>query len=285
MTSSAQSTDTPGTAAAGAGAAAAANGNGAFTAPEWLPGIDAESAKFVTELGYKDLPSFVKGSIETKRAFSAPRAMEMPKEGDVEGWKKFNAAIGVPETPDKYDFGDIGKAMKPEELKSWSEDLHKLGIPNKQAAALAQIVTQRGAAFKEAEAAAWAEQSASEAESKQLEWGDKAPAHVDLAARGFGKLAELLKKENTVDFREKIEKAFGTKDFLEVGLILGRHMVESGFVMSSGQQRGLTKEAASAARQAFQNNPAKWGALWDPNHADHKAMKSEWSQLGEVINR
>lgn len=270
----------PSAAAAAAGTGAATNGTGGV---EWLPGIDGDSAKFVTDLGYRDLGSFVKGAIETKRAFSAPRPLEMPKEGDVDGLKKLNAALGVPESADKYDFGELAKTLKPEEVQAWAGELHKLGIPNKTAAGLVGLVTQKGAAIQKAQDDAFVAASDAGFEKLKLEWGDDFDRNYDLAGRGMRALSQKL-GGITPDQLKGIEKAIGTRATHMLGLTFGRHSVEAGFVMADGQHRGMTKEGAGVRLAEMQNDPVIRKALTDRNDPAHKKYQAEREQLGKIAH-
>ncbi len=276
---------TGGTDAGAAAAAAAANhgaNGGGFTAPEWLPGVDADTAKFITDATIKDLPSLAKTFVEQKRALSQPRGFEMPKEGDAEGLKKLHAALGVPEAADKYDFGDPGKGMSDEARKDWATFLHQQGVPQKTAQALVGRVAEQAKAYEKSQHEAYVASSQKEADSKLLEWGDAKDANLDLAKRGIGKVMDMLKIENTVESRDKIERAFGTGKFMDLGLLLGRQMVEAGYVVQDGQQRGMTKEGAAAELQTMMNDPATYAALRDrsnPQHARHMERKRQLEQI------
>lgn len=266
------------------GAAAAAAAAGGFQPPAWLPGVDADTAKFITDKTVADLPGLAKGYVEAQRALSQPRPFELPKEGDAEGLKKLHAALGIPESPDKYDFGESAKGMADDAKKFWAGELHKLGIPNKAAQGLVGLVAAQAKAHQEAQEQAFNASAAKDVEAKLGEWGDKAEANRDLATRGIAKVFDLLKMENTVENRTKIERAFGTKGFLDLGLLLGRQMVEAGFVMQDGQQRGMTKEGAVQRLQAMMNDGEIAKALTDKRHAHHQKYLAEKIALEQIAH-
>ena len=251
--------------------------------PNWLPGVDADTASFITGKTVADLPSLAKGYVEAQRALSQPRGFEVPKEGDVEGWKKFNAAIGVPETPDKYDFGEPGKAMTEDAKKLWTAEMHKLGIPNKQAAALVNLVSQQSAALTQQQTAA-AQARIDEGVTKlKSEWGDKYDANYDLANRGWVKVAgEIGWSKEMMDAVERIPG--GTRAIHQLGLVLGRHTVEAGFVVQDGQHKGVTKEGAVAELQAMMGDGHMRKALTDKNHADHQRILARKIQLENIAH-
>lgn len=245
-----------------------------------MPGVDGDTAKFITDATIKDLPTLAKTFVEQKRTLSQPRPFEMPKEGDAEGFKKLHAALGVPETADKYDFGDVAKGLKPDDLKEWAADLHKLGVPNKTAQGLVGLVLARAAKSKEASEKTFGETAKRDVEATMAEWAGEADRNKDLATRGYAKVAELLKRDNTPEFRDRLERALGTKDFLKLGLIVGRNMVEAGFV--GGQSSGLTVDAAKARRAAMLADEKTNKALYDSSDPNHGAIAREWAELLKV---
>ncbi len=258
------------------------NGTGANLATgetAWIAGADPEVATFITQKGFRDVPGLAKGYVEAQRALSS-RTFEPPKPEDAESWKKVHAAMGVPEAPDKYDFGDVAKAMKPEDLATWSPEFHKLGLSSKQAQGLLGLVQSRAQAAQEAEAKAFGESSTAAFEKLKSEWGQQFEANYDLASRGIQALAKQLgglKPEQMT----AIEKAIGTKAVHELGLLMGRHMVEAKFVGPDGQTRSLTPEAASARRAEI----ARDRDFYNNNSARRPALQAEWEALGKIINR
>jgi len=268
-----------GAAAAAAAATAGDNGSGGVG---WLPGIDTDSAKFVTDLGYKDLSSFVKGAIETKRAFSA-RAFEVPKAEDADSWNKIAAAQGVPESADKYDFGEPGKAMKPEEMKAWAGELHKLGIPQKAAQGLVGVVAAKAAAYQAAQDDAFVQASDAGFAKVKLEWGDNFDKNYDLAGRGMRALSQKL-DGITADQIKGMEKAIGTRGVHMLGLIFGQHTVEAGFAFSDGQHRGMTKESAAARLKQMELDPKIAKALVSRTDPDHQKYLQEKVELGKIAH-
>lgn len=263
------------------GSAGADQGGGGFQAPAWLPGVEADVAKFITDKTVADLPSLAKGYVDAQKALSSRPAFEMPKEGDVEGLKKLHAALGVPDKPE-YDFGEAGNGMADDAKKFWAGELHKLGIPTKAAQGLVGVVAAQSKALQEAQEQAFAEQAAKAVDSKLLEWGDAKDQNKDLATRGIAKVLAELKIENTLENRAKLERALGTDKFMDLGLLLGRQMVEAGFVTQDGQRRGLTKEGAQQELNSMLMDGAVASSLMnraDPNHAKNVQRKMELEQI------
>lgn len=266
----------------GPAAAAAASGNGGGL--DWLPGVDADTAKFITDATIKDLPSLAKTFVEQKRTLSQPRGFEMPKEGDAEGLKKFHAAIGVPETADKYDFGEPGKTMTDEAKKLWAGELHKLGIPAKAAQGLVATVAAQAQAYQKAQDEAFAARSEKAFTDLKTEWGEQFDAKFDLAQRGLRKVAERLEKVGakiTPEVTKGLEQALGTRGLYELSLILGETQIEAPVVMADGMSKNLTKEQAQQQLTAMLKDATIAKALtnrMDPNHARYVDQKKALEQ-------
>lgn len=263
--------------------AAGGGGGGDFQVPQWLPGVDADTAKFITGKTVADLPGLAKGYVEAQRALSQPRPFEMPKEGDVEGLKKLNAALGVPDAPDKYDFGDAGKGMSDDAKKLWMGELHKLGIPQKAAAGLVGLVSAQAAAHQQKQVTE-ANGRIEEAVTKlKAEWGDKYDANYDLANRGWVKVAGDIGWSK--EMMEAVERLpGGTRAIHQLGLLLGRHTVEAGFVGSDGQNKGMTREGARQELEAMFANSDHRKALLDRHHPGHAAAVARKMQLENLAH-
>lgn len=259
---------------------AGATQNAGQSDTSWLTGVEPDVAKFITDKTVKSLPDLAKGYVEAQRALSTPRPFELPKEGDAEGMKKLHAALGVPEAPDKYEFGDLAKAMKPEELAQWSPEFHKLGLSSKQAQGLIGLVQQRSAAAQEAAEKAFGEASTQALAKLKSEWGNDYEKNYDMASRGLQALAKEL-GGLTPEQVTAIEKSIGTRAVHQMGLILGRHMVEAKFVAPDGQSRSMTPEAAKARRSEI----ARDRDFYNGNAARRPALQAEWEALGRIINQ
>lgn len=264
----------------GGGDGGQGGGDGGANAGAWLTGVDADTAKFITDATIKDLPGLAKTFVEQKKALSTPRPFEAPKAEDAEGWKKLNIALGMPETADKYDFGDIGKAMKPEEVQYWQGELHKLGIPQKQAAGLVAVAAAKGKALQDAKDQAFAKSSEEEFTKLKLEWGDKADANYDLASRGMKALAKELGNIDA-DKIKAMEQVIGTRGVHMLGLIAGRHMVEMPF-NHGGQNTGMTKEAAQKALYEMGGDKELGPALVDKGHKRHAEVVERKRALEQI---
>lgn len=248
----------------------------------WL-GTDAkpEVATYVQNKGFKAPAALAEAYINAEKALSTRPGFEMPKPEDKEGRAKIFAALGVPESSDKYDLGETAKAMKPEALKEWTGVLHKHNLTNEQAQGLVAEVLGMSQKQQEAAHTAYVQKTEKEAERLKLEMGDKWPAYYDLAQRGFA----VARKQLGLDDAgiDALEKAIGTKALFALGHLVGEAKVEAGFVASDGQHRAMTKDQAKAAMNGFKADAAKFRALMRADDPGHTAALAEWTQLRRIV--
>ena len=141
---------------------------------EWYAALPPETLGLLEKKGWNNpngLPNLIKSYSELEKQFSSSDKVILPKdEADTEGWGKFWAKLGRPENADAYRFPDGVDAAA---VKALAPELHKLGITQKQAAALATLDLQRHATAQESERQrVVADQNAADADLRG-EWGAK----------------------------------------------------------------------------------------------------------------
>lgn len=274
----AQGTDTP----ASAPASTPATGGGSTPAPDfsWLGAdVKPEIQQYVQGKGFKNPAAVVESYMNAEKALSS-REPAIPKPEDTAGWAKLRAAMGVPETPDKYDLGEVGKSLKPEALKQWGGVFHQLGLSNDQAAKLVAQTTQMAQAQQEAQHAEYVATTEKVAERMKAEYGDKWPAFHDIASRGFNVIKEQLKLDDAKI--DALERSLGTRELLSLAHMIGEAKVEAGFVTSDGQHRGMTRDQARHEINKLKGDRDKYQALMSTNHPNHAAVHREWTELRRI---
>ena len=256
---------------------------GSSPAPDisWL-GADAkpEIQQYVQGKGFKNPAAVVESYMNAEKALSS-REPSIPKPEDTAGWAKLRAAMGVPEAPDKYDLGEVGKSLKPEALQQWGGVFHQLGLSNDQAAKLVAQTTQMAQAQQEAQHAEYVATTEKVAERMKAEYGDKWAGFHDLASRGFNVMKQQLKLDDTKI--DALERALGTREMLSLAHMIGEAKVEAGFVAADGQHRGMTKDQAKHQMNVIKGDSAKYNALMSTNHPNHAAVLTEWTQLRRIV--
>jgi len=185
----------------------------------------------------------------------------------------FHKAIGVPESPEGYDFGDLGEDATEEQTASrdsWSKKLHELNIPSTTAKELAAFLNEETqgaqAALVEADKAFAQQQE----DALKSEWkGEAYEQNKTLANRAFSDLAnraginlEDLQKIETKDGRFLMDNANMSKIFAVVGKEMSEGTIgptlTSGERETAGEQitelRGKIASAQASGDSKLANN-------------------------------
>lgn len=264
-----------GAALQGDAGAAGGDGGGAGSAKPWYDGanLKPEQIGLLEAKGWnKDggLSGLIDnyGKVEKMWREKTDGLIALPKdENDTAALDALFAKLGRPESPDKYTFPE---GVDPEQIKALAPELHKLGLTQKQAAALAAIDIQR---MQRAQAAinertkADGDQADRELRS---EWGPKFEENIEFARRAMRGNGWTLDK----DFGP-LAQAIGAKKALTLLALAGRSTREdnaaaigdaaAGFGMTPNraslelQQKG--KELLAAARAGDKGAMAQWQRL------------------------
>lgn len=210
---------------------------------------------YVEAKGWKAPTDAISSYINHEKLFSADRAgrtIVMPKdEADVEGRKAFLAKLGVPESPDKYQF-DLPNAKGPEEIAFVASMFHEADVPltaaNKIMTKLAEYTKQT----EEAEALQAQAESTKQLEAVKAEWGDKFDQNSEFAKR-------FLRASGWDDDKiSKYEQAFGTaqmlKDFHSWGSKIGEQSFEKGNNTGGFADRSALQAQMNELRMKRVNN-------------------------------
>lgn len=207
-----QGTGDAGTQQQGAAAAAAAE---AGKLPEWATGASDEQAAKIRDKGWKSPLDAVTGYMgaEGLRGADPDRIRIMPKDADdMEGLKAWRDSMGIPETPDGYNFDDFEIGDGDDDLRPVLRTAaHRWGLDETTAKGIA---TDLLAGVNEVEAAktkAWNENSQKEYREQIVEWGGSADANIQ-------RITQFCERMD-VDFAEA-ELFFGTKKWLTQGLAM-----------------------------------------------------------------
>ena len=182
------------------------------------------------------------------------------KEEEVSAYLK---AIGVPESPDKYEFPEIPKAELTDEIKAsreaWGQRFHELKIPNETAKTLMQLVAEDVAKEQKAQIEADKEFAKAQEDALKAEWkGESFETNKTIANRAFGELAnrtglniEDLQKIETKDGRFLMDRAEMVKIFATIGRemsegTLGPTVTESEADTISNEIQGIRQQIEEA---------------------------------------
>ncbi len=278
------------TAAEGAAAAAAATTTAptSFGADPYFATLSPELQGSFKNKGW-DQKSPAEAAAEAMKSYhEAEKYIGIPKDqivrlpkdaNDAEGWKAFNAKIGVPEKPEGYDFTGLkfsdGTELDDDFVNSFRAAFHEEGVPAGLAKGVMEHVVKYMESAETDETAAKQAAIAQGRDELARSWGANAEANKFIAQQA------VLKLGLTPDFVQKIENEAGYAQTMQTLLKLGQMMGEDKFVANhEGPAKGvLTREQAEARLGELKRDSTWVGKV---NAGDHKA-NDEFNALTRII--
>ncbi len=217
----------PGPAGAGAGGPAGGAANQTFY-DSWLPQTDPaakETREWLANKNFRDPASLATSyrnleteasSLRTAANLKGYPAATKDAQGNVKPpdaaqLKAWDTAMGVPATPDLYDFGDLSKiaGVDPEFVKNLASELH--GVHTPAALATVQAAAYERAVAKTIEGMIARENAASAAALEQMKvtWGANYSERVELGKRAQAFLSREAGGISDEQFRG-LEQLLGT---------------------------------------------------------------------------
>lgn len=270
--------------AAGAGAGDAGAAGGAAAAWHGLPTTDADGLAYIANKGWKgptDVINSYRGA-EKLIGKDPSSLIPVPRADDPDGFRAAMTKLGLPESPDKYEFAKPEGVNADPTYEKWArETFHKVGLP----AAAAKALTAEHNAFVKTtmEQQARDYQIAVDADKKALldEWkGGHERMHnaAKTAAKSLGFTPEMI---------DGIERSVGYAGTWKFFAALGQKMGEDGFATGGDKGGGFnaqqTPAEAKAEWEKMKMDPNSLAALKDRNHPGHKATKAKQDALFQVM--
>lgn len=247
----------------------------------WLPDADADTVGYVQNKAWGGPGDMLKGyrNLETMiGAERAGRTVVLPAGDDPAEWSAVFDKLGRPALPADYGL-PVPQGADPAFAQAAATKMHELGLPKKQAQALATWWNEQVAAMEQKHNGA--ELAASQAEQAALEkdWGPAtSPAHMvqrELARRAMVELGQKagLDQQKIEAALDAGQKTLGFTGLLKMLAIAGKQYAEHGGEGMGGQGGfGMTPEAARARRtqlladkgwrdKAMQANSAEWAEM------------------------
>lgn len=183
--------------------------------------------------------------------------------------KTLRTKLGVPETPDKYDF-KAGENADPKFVEFGKTMFHKIGIPPAKAQEFVDEWNKFVGTQKAETLAAETQRNDQEVTALETRWGAELP--VNLAA-GRSAMQQLGLSADLVD---RIESKVGTAAVVELLATIGKKTSEAGWQGSGGGNGGsevpetMSKEGAQAKIAALNIDAEFQTKYTDKNHPEHK---------------
>lgn len=213
----------------------------ALEAKSWLDGVEAEG-DLKTWLDNKNFPDLTTAleSYRKNEEMNGKKGLILPTgPDDKEGYERLNKALGVPDSPDGYKL-PLPEGMDPAFSAEASKWFHESGLTPRQA----QGVTEKWNAYADAKIKAdqdaWNARSQVELADVQAEWGAKAPANMELAKRAAAQFGIDTDKSSA------IERALGTRGYMELMHKIGSGLVEHSFEVGDTKEFSTTMAGAQA---------------------------------------
>lgn len=264
-------------------------------APAWLAGIDEsalirEGDKDVplrshpSLASFKDVTSVAKSFVETKRMVGTKLDGMVKVPGETatpEERSAWNAATGVPESPDKYGIEwptlPEGSAWNPQQQAEGLKVLHDLGISAKQAPGLVALYTQMELQRQDAETQAAAAKRGEAEAALAKAWGPKdSPLYKRNVAVAREALRVVADKIGDPTVAEYLEEHGNDPRLVRFLTTVGEDYLESGSI-TSDLPGGLSPDEAQRRIDAMRAD--KTNAFHNPMHPDHQASNDEMLRL------
>lgn len=265
-----------------------ANKDNGQAAPEWINSLPEELRTAPSLRNAKDLPEYVKQSLEREKLIGQKGLIKPGKDASPEQLAQYRKDAGIPEKPEGYDL------KKPE---NWPDNVpfaeqmvpkakelfHKYNVSAEDAKGIFndyhEIIKE---GFNSNLSTSQAEIDAG-INNLKAAWGgeEQYNANVEtakIAVRQFGgdELIEVLDKTGLGNHPAMI------KAFAEAGKGLREDTLEGGRSLNTG---GLTPDRAKAAIEKFQSDPSKMKLLYSEAPADRTQrdlLTKEWEELHKI---
>lgn len=253
-------------------------------APHWSGLTEAADIAYAENKGWKSPADVYKSyrGVETLVGRDPSTLVPLPRLDDPEGFRSVMQKLGLPESPDKYEFDKPADMALDEGYMGWArQTFHKIGLPAAQAK---QLTAEHNAYIKgvmEQQAKDYDLSVASDKQALLKEWGgghERMMNAAQTAAKSLGFTPEMIDSmEKTVGYASTM------KFFAQLGSKLGEDKLVN---QEGGPQRfgdALTPDEAKIQWEQSKLDPNFVKALNDNQHPGHKAAKEKQTRLFGIM--
>lgn len=202
------------------GAGGATDQGGTGEAPGWVAALPDELKGNDWIKGFQKPGDFAKSALDLK---TKSETLETRMQGAIfkpgkdakpEEVAAYRQALGVPDSPDKYDFPKAEGVEHNEQMTTWARGVfHKYGVPQEAAAGITQewdsFMQAMGASMQEANDAAAAQAVKTAEEALRTEWKQDFDKNLELTKRGYAAFDKLV--PGFTELLQSVESAKGVK--------------------------------------------------------------------------
>ena len=227
---------------------------------------------------FNNMEDLLKSYLHAQKMVGANKIAVPNKMATEDDWKEVFKKLGAPENPDDYKYSFKEDEINPEQLKSFNETAHKLGLLPKQAENLIKFYQEMNSVGEQSKLqTAQAKQFEAESLLKKefgAEYGKRLDQAKRLASETFGK--ELL--NNTI--LQDGSRLGDNVEIIRAFTMLADKLSEDEIVkgddvgyMTAGQ---IEKEISQLTEEG--------SAYWNKNHPNHRKAVEEVYKLRQQLN-
>ena len=227
---------------------------------------------------FNNMEDLLKSYLHSQKMVGANKIAVPNKMATEDDWKEVFKKLGAPEKPDDYKYSFKEDEINPEQLKSFNETAHKLGLLPKQAENLIKFYQEMNSVGEQSKLqTAQAKQLEAESLLKKefgAEYGKRLDQAKRLASETFGK--ELL--NNTI--LQDGSRLGDNVEIIRAFTMLADKLSEDEIVkgddvgyMTAGQ---IEKEISQLTEEG--------SAYWNKNHPNHRKAVEEVYKLRQQLN-
>ena len=227
---------------------------------------------------FDNMEDLLKSYLHAQKMVGADKIPVPNKFATDEDWKEVFSRLGAPKSPEDYKYSFKADEVDPNQLKTFNETAHKLGLLPKQAEALVKYYNDLNKGQSEQlEAQAIEAQTKTEADLKK-EFGPQFNKRLDQAKRlAINTLGEdflnktVLKDGSRLGDNLEVIKAFSN---------LADKLSEDEIVKGEGSDYQTVKDIEKQIAELTQQG----SAYWQNQHPNHKQAVDEVLKLREMLH-
>lgn len=264
---------------------AAATTTTAATPPAWHGLTDPEDISYVENKGWDGAKAVINSYRGAEKLIGRDpnTLLVMPRADDPAGFRAVMQKLGLPESPEKYEFAKADGLPVDPGYEAWSrKTFHDLGLPAQTVKALTEAHNGYVKGVLEQQTKDYNEKVAADKQALLSEWRDGHERMMNAAqsaAKNLGFSGEMI---------DAMEKSIGYAATMKFFAQMGQKMGEDGFVTSGDGKpgkfgQGLTPAEAKAEWDNMKADPVMSKALFDPSHPAHEQAKQKQSRLFGIM--